>query len=102
MIEGPKPLVGTLAGPTSGESTSAPVQLNDYHFIIFDLCGHLLSEYEASRINCGLDGWTTIPDEPEISFPNPWFVIGSAICIPISSVLLGFPIAHGPDYRCQL
>lgn len=69
MREGPKPLLGTLAGPTSGESTSAlVVQLNDYHFIIFDLCGHLLSEYEASRINCGLDGWTMIPNEPEISF----------------------------------
>lgn len=68
MREGPKPLLGTLAGPTSGESTSALVQLNDYHFIIFDLCGHLLSEYEASPINyCGLDGWTMIPDEPEIS-----------------------------------
>lgn len=68
MREGPKPLLGTLAGPTSGESTSALVQLNGYHFIIFDLCGHLLSEYEASRINyCGLDGWTMIPDEPGIS-----------------------------------
>lgn len=69
MREGPKPLLGTLAGPTSGGSTSALVQLDDYHFIIFDLCGHLLSERSTKPpvLICGLDSWMMIPDEPEIS-----------------------------------